>query len=71
MQISRPSCNHCGALFGSEDDVNAAKSFCSKCFQTRRALAEHTFRSRRVVVVAGGDYVVSKRMGNRYFHEKI
>lgn len=65
MQVSRPLCNYCGALCDSEDDVNAAKSYCYKCSKVRSSLAKRAFRGRCAVVTAGGNYIVSKRMEKR------
>lgn len=61
MQISRPTCSYCGALRRIEDDVNMTKSFCIKCSEKRASVAKQAFRGRRVIVVAEGKYVVSKR----------
>lgn len=61
MQISRPTCCYCGALRRGEDDVNMTKSFCTKCSEKRALFAKQAFRDRRVIVVAEGKYVVSKR----------
>lgn len=61
MQIFRPTCCYCGALHRSEDDVNMTKSFCMKCSEKRTSFAKQAFRGRRVIVVAEGKYVVSKR----------
>jgi len=61
MQVFQPTCCYCVALRRSEDDVNTTKSFCIKCSEARAAVATQAFRGRRVVVVAEGNYVVSKR----------
>ena len=71
MQLSKPSCRYCSELRESKDDINTARSLCFKCSKTRIALAKRAFLDRQVVVVAGGNYVVSKRMEAGYFRRKI
>ncbi len=71
MRVILPSCGFCGELYESEDDVNTTKSFCTNCSETRSALAGWAFHDRRVVLVAGDSYIVSKRIEKKNFRGKI
>ena len=61
MQVFQPTCRYCGIGRDGEDDVNMTKSFCIKCSEKRTSIAKQAFHGRRVVIVAKGNYVISKR----------
>jgi len=59
MRIIRRRCTFCGSPRKNEEDINLARSYCSRCHEARRGVARKAFAGRRTELIDDGLYVVS------------